>query len=631
MDIPLLYATAVLTLGIGAQWLAWRARLPAILVLLVLGFAVGEFFFGFGAKWLADSFGELFRSPDELIGRDLLFSIVSLSVAVILFEGGLSLRIRELRETGRAVLGLVTVGVLVTWLLTAVAARFVLDFKPGMALLAGAILVVSGPTVIVPLLRHVRPVRRVGSMIKWEGIVNDPIGAVLAVLVFAAVSGAAGAGGVQEVAIDTLAGLALTVLTGGGIAVAAAFLLVHMLKRYWVPDFLQNVVFLAAVVALFTISNSIWPESGLVTVTVVGIILANQKTVTIKHIIEFKENLRVLLISVLFIVLASRLQLADLTNLGVRGVAFVLVLLLVVRPAAVFLATLGAGLRLRERVFLAWIAPRGIVAAAVSSVFALELVRLVDEGILPPEIGRQAERLVPATFLVIVGTVAIYGLTAAPLARWLKIADPNPQGILFAGAAPFVQAIAAAVNAQGHHVLLVDTNYRNIAAARMNGLPTCWANVLSGYVREELDLGGIGRLMAMTPNDVVNALAAQEFTEFFGRAEVYQLAVRSAELDRREPVSQDRMGRVLFAAEVGYGRLAQRLAAGAVVKATGLSDEFDYQAFRNLYGDSAVVLFVVEESGQLTVSTVDNPVTPRPGQTLISLVDPVEPAPADKQ
>jgi len=369
LDIPLLYATAVLTLGIGAQWLAWRVRLPAILVLLILGFAVGEFFFGLGAKWLADSSGGLFRSPDELIGRDLLFSIVSLSVAVILFEGGLSLRIRELRETGRAVLGLVTVGVLVTWLLTAVAARFVLDFKPGMALLAGAILVVSGPTVIVPLLRHVRPVRRVGSMVKWEGIVNDPIGAVLAVLIFAAVSGAAGAGGVQEVAIDTLAGLAFTVLTGGGIACAAAFLLVQMLKRYWVPDFLQNVVF----------------------------------------------------------------------------------------------------------------------------------------------------------------------------------------------------------------------------------------------------------------------LAAQEFTEFFGRAEVYQLAVRSTEVDRREPVSQDRMGRVLFAAEVGYGRLAQRLAAGAVVKATGLSDEFDYQAFRNLYGDSAVVLFAVEESGELTVSTVDNPVTPRPGQTLISLVDPVEPAPGDKQ
>lgn len=599
METYVLYLTAVLVLGIGAEWIAWRARLPAILVLLVFGFAVGQF-----------------ADPDLLVGRELLFSVVSLSVAVILFEGGLSLRISELRQTGRAVFGLVTVGVLATWLLTAVAAWLLLGFRPPLALLAGAILVVSGPTVIVPLLRHVRPVRQVGSIVKWEGIVNDPIGAVLAVLVFGAVSEAAEVAGFQEILVGTLAGLVVTVLMGGGIAVLVAFILVQILKRYWVPDFLQNVVFLAAVVAAFTVSNNLRSESGLVTVTVLGIILANQKAVTVKHVVEFKENLRVLLISVLFIVLASRLQLEELTRLGAWGFAFLAVLLLVIRPAAVFLATLGAGLRLRERLFLAWIAPRGIVAAAVASVFALE--------------AEQADVLVPVTFLVIVGTVTVYGLTAAPLARWLKVSDPNPQGILFAGAAPFVQAIAAAVKQRGHQVLLVDTNYPNIAAARMKGLPTCWANILSEYVREELDFVGIGRMMAMTPNDVVNALAAQQFTEFFGRAEVYQLAVRTTEAERQGVLSQDRLGRVLFAPDVRYGRLAQRLSAGALVKATTLTEEFDYQAFCELYGKTAVVLLVIEETGTLTASTVDSPLTPRPGQTLISLVDPVEQTPSDE-
>ncbi len=615
METHLLYLTAVLALGIGAQWLAWRARLPAILVLLIFGFAAGELFFNLGAERFAESL-------DELIGQDLLFSLVSLSVAVILFEGGLSLRIRELRETGRAVFGLVTVGVLVTWLLTAGAAWWVLGFEPRMALLAGAILVVSGPTVIIPLLRHVRPVRRIGSIVKWEGIVNDPIGAVLAALVFAAAFGTTGAGGFQKTLAGALVGLAATGLAGCAIAVVAAFVLVQLLKRYWVPDFLQNAVFLAAVVVAFSGSNSIRPESGLVAVTVLGVILANQKVVTIKHVVEFKENLRVLLISVLFIVLASRLRWDDLTRLGAWGLAFLAVLLLVVRPAAAFLATIGAGLRLRERLFLAWIAPRGIVAAAVSSVFALEL-ELAGEG------STDAESLVPMTFLVIVGTVTVYGLTAAPLARWLKIADPNPQGILFAGAAPFVQAIAAAVQQQGHHVLLVDTNYRNIAAARMKGLPTCWANILSEYVREEVDLSGLGRLLALTPNDVVNASAAQQFTEFFGRAETYQLPIRAAEAERQEAVSPDRMGRVLFGPEVGYGRLAQRLAAGAVVKTTRLSEEFDYQAFRDLYSDSAIVLLVAEPSGSLTVSTVDNPAAPQAGQTLISLVDPAEQPPGE--
>lgn len=594
-----LYLTAVLLLGIGAQWIAWRARLPAILVLLVFGFAAGQ---------VAD--------PDHLIGRQLLFSVVSLSVAVILFEGGLSLRIRELRETGRAVFCLVTLGVLVTWLLTAAAAWLLLDFGPTMALLAGAILVVSGPTVIVPLLRHVRPVRQVGAIVKWEGIVNDPIGAVLAVLVFGVVSETAGVTEFQGMLLDILVGLTFTLLVGSAIAVIMAVILVQMLKRFWVPDFLQNAAFLAAVIAAFTLSNSLRHESGLVTVTVLGIILANQRSVTIKHVVEFKENLRVLLISVLFIVLASRLQLSELTSLGAGGFAFLATLLFVVRPAAVFLATLGAGLRLKERLFLAWIAPRGIVAAAVASVFALEL--------------EQADVLVPVTFLVIVGTVTVYGLTAGPLARWLKVADPNPQGILFAGAAPFVQAIAAAVKAQGHQVLLVDTNYANIAAARMKGLPTCWANILSEYAREEIDFGGIGRLIAMTPNDMVNAMAAQQFTEFFGRAEVYQLPVKATDVERQEALSQDRLGRVLFAPEATYARLAQRLAAGAVVKATTLTNEFEYQAFRDLYGKTAIVLFVITDAGKLTISTAGNPVTPSPGQTLISIVDPIEQTDGDE-
>lgn len=592
MKDPLLYLAAVLGLGMAAQWLAWRFRLPAILLLLLFGFSAGQF-----------------ADPAELIGRELLFGVVSLSVAVILFEGGLSLRFSELRETGHALFRLVTVGILVTWLLTAAAARLFLGFEPGMAALTGAILVVTGPTVIMPLLRHVRPVRRIGSLVKWEGIVNDPIGAVLAVLVF----GATHAGTPGRAALDATAGLALTVLAGGAIAAVTAALLVLMLRRYWIPDYLQNVAILTAVVLSFTASNCVQSESGLLTVTLLGIILANQKAVTIQHVIEFKENLRVLLISCLFIVLAARLKIDELTALGTGGVLFLAALLFVIRPAAVFLSTIRTELRWRERLFLAWLAPRGIVAAAVSSVFALELAG----GGHP-----QADQLVSVTFLVIAGTVTVYGLTAAPLAHWLKIAESNPQGIVFAGAAPLVRAIAAALQADGFPVLLVDTNRPNMAAARMAGLPTCWASVLSEYVREEADLGGIGRFLAMTPNDELNALAAGEFAEVFGRAEVYQLPTRSGETGRQEPLSAQHLGRVLFHGDATYSHLAQRFAGGSVVKTTTLTDEFDYGAFGDHYGDSAVILFSRDAAGKLTVSTADAPVTPGPGDTLISLVDP---------
>jgi len=470
----------------------------------------------------------------------------------------------------------------------------------------------------MPLLRQIRPVRRIGSLVKWEGIVNDPIGAVLAVLVFTALR----AGGIREAAADTALGLTATVLVAGAIGGAAAVVLVQLLKRYWIPDYLQNVAFLTTVVVTFTASNLIQEESGLVTVTLLGIILANQKTVTVEHVVEFKENLRVLLISCLFIVLASRLEVADLTELGLGGLLFLAAMLFLIRPAAVFLSTLGTDLAFRERVFLSWLAPRGIVAAAVSSVFALELAA---EASLDPALIDQADRLVSATFLVIVGTVTVYGLTAAPLARWLGIAESNPQGVVFAGAHPLVQAVAAVLKSEGYQVLLVDTSQRNTAAARMAGIPTCRANVLSEYVREEVDLGGIGRFLAMTPNDHLNMLAADEFAEVFGRAESYQLPTPAADRTRHERVSPEHLARRLFGPEVTFTRLASRFGAGAVVKRTPLTDEFNYDAFCELYGKSAIVLFVIEPTGNLVVATSDNPPDPQPGQTLISLVDPVDP------
>jgi NhaP-type Na+/H+ or K+/H+ antiporter len=595
LQTRLVYLTAVFVLGFVAQWLAWRMRLPGILLLLLIGFLAGQF-----------------ASPESLIEEDLLFAIVSLSVAVILFEGGLGLRLRHLRETGRAVFRLVTVGILITWLLTTLAAIFILGMETPIAILLGAILIVSGPTVIVPLLHQVRPVRRVGAVAKWEGIVNDPIGAVLAVLVLEAIL----SGGFHTA---TVVSVVETVAVGGLLGTAAALLLTESLKRYWIPDFLQNLAFLATVVAVFTVSNLLQSESGLVTVTVFGIILANQKVTPIKHIMEFKENLRVLLISCLFILLASRLSLNDLTQLGLPGLGFLAVMLLVVRPATVFLSTWGTELKVREKLFLAWLAPRGIVAASVSSLFAL---KLTADSQMSPELLQSVKLIVPATFIVIVGTVTVYGLTAGPLANWLRLADANPQGLLFAGASAPVRAIASALAKEGVPVLLVDTNQRELAVARMEGLPTFWASVLSEYARDELELGGIGRLLAMTPNDEVNALACQDFIDFFGRAEVYQLPTKASSTERRESVATHRLGRLLFTVDLTYSRLAERFAQGATVKTTPLTAEFDYRAFRDRYTDTATVLFAVDEAGHVAIATVDTPLNPRPGHKLISLIGP---------
>ncbi|MFI4873884.1 MAG: cation:proton antiporter [Blastopirellula sp. JB062] len=603
-----LYFAGVLGLGIAAQWLAWRLHLPSILLLLAFGF-----------------FAQLAGDPDTIIGKDLLFPIVSLAVAVILFEGGMSLKLSELREAGGVVLRLVTIGAGICWGLVGVAAYFLLGYPIELAALVGAVLVVTGPTVIAPLLNYIRPTRKIGSIAKWEGIVIDPIGAVLAVLVYEAVV----ATGVNEAFAVAALAIIKTLVVGIVLGTLSAVTLIFLLRRFWIPDFLHNASILAAILVVFAASNAVQKESGLLTVTVLGIVLANQKRIPVRHIFEFKENLRVLLISCLFIVLAARISPAEIATVGWPGLLFLLIIIAVVRPASVFFSTLGSGLDWRQKVFLCFMAPRGIVAAAVSSVFAFEIVEEFTHRGADPATIAQAGLLAPLTLLVIVGTVTFYGLTAAPAARFLGLASPNPQGLLIAGADRWVRELGKVIQKAGFQVLLVDTNYRNISAAKMAGLPAHCASILSDYVTEEINIGGIGRLLAITANDEVNTLACQEFIHLFGRKEVYQLAAWDSGSGRRASVSDHLRGRVLFAEGVDFYVLARRFAAGAQIKKTSLTAEYTFADFLKRYGDSAMVLFVIDENKKLDVRTAESTSTPKPGHTLISLVDPVKTAEND--
>jgi NhaP-type Na+/H+ or K+/H+ antiporter len=592
----LIHLSFILVLGIVGQWLAWRLGLPSILVLLIFGILAGPI------TGLLD--------PDQILGP-LLVPLVSLSVAVILFEGGLNLKIDELREIGAVVRNLITVGVLVTWIFSATAAHLILGLDISIAILFGSILVVTGPTVILPLLLHVRPSGRVGNIAKWEGIMNDPIGAMLAVLVFQAIimGGAEGTG--AAIFLGIMKTISIGVLTG----VAGEILLVSFLKRYWIPDYLQNPAALMLVVSVFTISEQLQIESGLFAVTVMGVALANQKAVAVKHIIEFKENLRVLLIASLFIILAGRLSISDLDYIDGYSLLFLGILMLLVRPAAVVVSTWGAKLRWQELVFLSWMAPRGIVAASVSSVFAL---RLSEAGFA------QAERLAPLTFFVIIGTVAIYGIGAAPLACWLGLAQSNPQGILIIGANPWAQKIAEALKEAGAKVLVVDSNYSQISRAYEAGLPTYHGNIMADHVLEEIDLEGMGYLMALTSNDKANSLICFHLSQVFGRVKVYQLSPLTEAFRGKEVIAPAHLrGRFLFGMEVTLPYLAQRFEAGSRIERFRLTKEFDYEAFIECYGKSAIPMFLLEGDGNLNIFTVEeNRFTPRPGHVLIALINP---------
>jgi NhaP-type Na+/H+ or K+/H+ antiporter len=588
--------SAIIVLGIVAQWIAWRIQIPSILVLLITGFLAGPV--------------TGFIDPGKLLG-DSLFPIVSISVAIILFEGGLSLHFPKLKGVENVVRQLVSTGVIVTWITAAAAAYLLLDLTLSLSILLGAILVVTGPTVVIPLLQHLRVVNRIGSVARWEGIINDPIGASLAVLVFEVIQTSAG----ESVTTVILSGFIKTTFLGIGLGFVGAVIMVLLMKRYWIPDYLQSPFALMMAVFVFAASNYFQHESGLLAVTMMGIFLANQKYVTIQHIAEFKENLRVLLISGLFILLAARLQISSLSYINLNSFIFLAVLIFVARPLAVWLSTIRSQLNWKERVFLFWMAPRGIVAAAVSSVFALALL----EGN-----HQQAVVLVPLTFLVIIGTVTFYGLTAAPVARWLGLAKSNPQGVIFVGAHDWARAMARELQDTGIQVLLADSNYQNISSARIEGLPTYYGNILSESAIDEIDTSGLGRLIALTANDEVNSLAALHFMEIFERAEVYHLPENTKRGGSKSEVSRILKGRTLFGNDINYDTLSNLFSDGAELKSTPLSEEFDYQDFRKHYKNSYIPLFLVDEDGNLTVIATDNTPTPEPGQTLISLTKKIE-------
>ncbi len=587
----------VLVLGMAAQWAALRLNLPSILLLLSAGLAVGP---GLGIL-----------DPNELFG-DLLFPLVSISVALILYEGGLDLNIRELRAIGPAMFRLITVGALVTWLIATLAARYVLGLEFQVAVLLGAILIVSGPTVVLPMLLHIRPVRRVSNLLKWEGIFIDPVGAIIAVIVLQAI--VSGDLGDESFGWSSVINVAATFLIGGVIGIAAGIGMTYALKNYLLPDIYQNMLSLAVVVGIFALSNEARAESGLFAVILMGLVMANQPYVSVRRIAHFKENLRVVIISALFIILAARLERDEITSvLTLKTFVFLLILLLVARPLSTLVSTLRSPLDWRDRAFIAWMAPRGIVAASIGSIFGIELA---DAGIA------DAELLTPYIFAAIIGTVLVYGLTSPHVARRLKVANSGPGGVVILGAHPLAQEIGLALMEEGFATLLIDSNRTNIQGARLAGLRTFYGNILDNETIEELDLAGIDMFVAMTPNDEVNALAAVRMSDIFEERDVYQVAPEpiTGGPGLRTGTARHLRGRILSKSETPLREINRRLRAGASIKRTVLTERFTFEDFEKLY-DAPLPLFVV------TAGHVLRPVSPDqnhefvPGDTIISLVE----------
>jgi NhaP-type Na+/H+ or K+/H+ antiporter len=569
MEQHLLYIlAAIMVLGSAAQWLSWRLKVPAILALLAIGLLCGP------VTGVLD--------PDAIFG-DLLFPIISLGVAVVLFEGGLTLKFADLRGQGAAVSNLVSWGALLNWLLIAGGSWLFAGLSTDMALLFAALMVVTGPTVINPLLRTMRATPEVTQILRWEGILIDPVGALLAVLVYQFII--AGSASYQTALISVGAGL----LVGG----LGALTLGLAIRRRWIPEYLLNVVTLSAVVLVFTASNYLAHESGLLSVTVMGIWLANMRGLDMSEVLSFKESLSILIISMLFIVLGARLDLAAIVATGWQGV-IVLVVVLLARPVVVWACMAAGNYTWQQKLLVSWVGPRGIVAAAVSSLFALRLQEAGYDG---------GNLLVSYTFLVIIFTVVMQSLTARPMAKLLGLMEEEPKGILIVGANPVARAVGKALLDQGYRIVLTDTTWSELQVARMEGLSTYYGNPVSSHADRNLDLTGIGRLFAMSRRPALNILACMKYRVEFGQPRVFTLRNAREKDDSNRRDAGSYQAPRLFGDDATMQKLSSLIARGAEIKATELSSEFGPQAYQQARSKETILLFGIDPKSHLRAYT----------------------------
>ena len=585
-DTILTSLAAICVIAMACQWLAWRVNLPAILPLLLSGIILGPVL------------GQL--DPDFIFG-DLLFPFISICVSIILFEGSLSLRFNKLKGLASPVRNLITIGMVITGCGLAYVSWKLAGIPADIAMLFGAIAVVTGPTVIMPMLRTIRPSKQVSQVLLWEGIVVDPIGALLAVIIFDFVV-------LQHEAGEGVIGT-LGFITGSGImlGIVAGLLTGFILKRGYVPHYLRSFLVLSVVIGIFTIANVSAEESGLLAVTIMGITMANTQHEEIEDIATFKEHISLLLLSLLFILLAARIDFSDFAHMGLLAVLGVALLSFPIRAISVLASTAGSSLNWRERALLCWLAPRGIVAAAVSAIFALKLEDIGHPG---------AQFLVPLVLSLIIVTVVVQGSTAGILARWLKVAEPSPTGALILGGNFVGRNMATALQQQNIAVLLCDTDWDNIRLARMQNINCYYGNILSEHANEKIDLTGIGKLLAISGRPHLNSLAATHFKNQFGSNHVYELPPG----ETKHSVAAKHRGKKMLAEDTNFDTIAQRMRQGQTLKATPITEEFSYQDYQE-QNQKAIPIFTIDKNKQLHIFTQDKQTTPEPGWTIISLTE----------
>lgn len=578
----------VLAAGLASQWLAWRIRLPAIVVLIAAGLMLGP----------VTGIIHLTMPPAEMS------ELIGLGVAIILFEGGMDLRLGEFRRVGHGIGRLTILGPPLAWLLGSLAAHHIAGLSWPVACVLGAILVVTGPTVIIPLLRQARLDKESSSLLKWEGIVNDPIGVLLAVLTFQYFT-------LPESSLThTLLNLGMALLAAAVLGGIGGWLTGWLFQRGMVPEHLKSPILLVLVLVVFWVSNHVQHEAGLLSVTIMGLVIGNMELVEREDLQHFKENLTLVLVSALFIIIPSQLEARHLDIIDWRSILFVLAILFLVRPATIQVATLGAPMRKADRLLLSWIAPRGIVAAATGGIFGPALVAAGYPD---------AEKLLPIIFLVIVVTVLAHGLTLGGLARRLDLAAQGENGLLIVGASPWTTALAVALKKLGIDVMMISGSYHRLQSARMEGIDVYYGEILSEHAEHALETHHLNHLLCGTDNDFYNALVCKAEGRHFGRHRTFQFATHQESTHESRRLTLQQRGHIAFGPNAHFEWLHGRLNTGWTMQNTKLSDTYgmkELEARLGRPGEEWLLLAGITRLGILRLFSSEQTFQPESGWTL---------------
>lgn len=588
----------VLLLGIGSQWVAWRYRLPAIVIMSITGLLAGPVF---GLIDPEESFGPMYGA------------IISVAVAIILFEGSLSLSFKEVRDAGKPILRISTVGAFIAWILGSLAAHYVAGLSWAVAFVIGGLFIVTGPTVIMPLLRQSKLKPRPAKVLKWEGIVVDPIGALLAVFAFEIVT---------FIDAETPDVTALFLFFVGAVfAVFFGWLCGRVIgwafEYGYMPEFLKSPSVFVVVVLCFTIADTIVHETGLLSVTAMGITLANMGISSISDMRHFKENVSVLLISAIFIMLTASLERETLLQIiSPNIIGFVLLMMFAVCPLSIFLSTINSGLSWQEKTLVGWIAPRGIVALTVAGYFATVLL---DAGYADAEI------LTSLTFALVFFTVVAHGFSIGWLSRKLNLSKEGKPGALIVGSNRFTVELTKSLMKAGIPVKIVDSSWARLKVARTEGVPFYHGSVLSEQTEYNLDTMPYDYLLALTDDNAYNSLVCTTFLPEYGRFNVFKVSpYKKLKHGYSSEVVSKVGGRILFDKKFTWEDLNEKLEQGYIFRQTTLTPQFTYERYVKEKDESTVFLYLIKPSGMLKFYSEEMRTVPTIGDTIVSLTPPIK-------